>query len=98
MPRSGLDLLSRLSITLLCAVSVSPRNTGLGKVVLSKAQVAQRGAKGGVTHRQTHHQAQREDAVDQYLTMDGVLSELGVQMQGLWIQGERAEQQVVRFR
>ncbi|MCY1555656.1 hypothetical protein D9M68_923350 [compost metagenome] len=70
----------------------------LGKTHLVPAEVGDGGAQGGVAHRDTDHQPQGEGAVDQALTVLGVLTAiLLVQVQLRRVMGDCAEPDVVAF-
>ena len=70
----------------------------VGEPHIGHAEVRYRGAQGGIAYRNPDHQAQRKDAVDKPLPELRLLYELDIEMQGLWIVGQRGEEQIVRFR
>ena len=70
----------------------------IGEGGFIETQVAKGRAESGIPDRETNHQAERIDAVNQHLAMNGCFRELPVQMQWLRIMGQRGDQQVVGFR
>jgi len=71
---------------------------GLGKTHFIPSQIGNGGAKRGVTHRNTHYQAQCENAVDNALPIFCVvLAIFFIQMQRSWVVRECREHDVVHF-
>ena len=97
MPASGRDLLSRRLSTVVCTLQRVAVEHRLGEAHVGHAEIGDGGAERRVVHRDADHQAEREQAVDDALAELGLGGELLVEVQGLHVHGQRAEQHVVHF-
>ena len=98
MPWFGRDLDSRRSITSVSTRIVSPWNNGLGKRTSSQPRLATAVPSVVSRNRDTHHQRQREAAVDDALPEVGALHVLLVEMKERRVVRHAGEQDVVGFR
>ena len=94
-PAVGRDLLSRFSITVVSARSVSPIKTGFGMVTSVIAEIGDQRAERRVADRKADHEREGEEAVDDDPAEFAVAGIFGIEMQRLRIMGQRGHQQII---